>query len=814
MHPIIQKKWILTSERPDSIWLAACFLSTVLGVTDVRAAVTDEQSASASLELQEVVVTATRQESPLSKVPISVSTLTGEQLASRGITNVEDIMRTVPGVEFDRVLGPVTSISIRGIASSSGAATTGVYLDDTPIQVRLIGQGQTVTNPYPNVFDLERVEILRGPQGTLFGAGSEGGTVRFITPQPSLTTSSGYTREEISFTQNGDPSYETGIAAGGPVVDETLGFRVSAYYRRDGGYIDRVDFLTGSTSERDSNWQKSGSFRAALAYAPTDGVKITPAVYYQKTDMHDKGAYWAFLSSPSNGTFNDGAQVPEPTYDHFVLPSVDVSITKGIVDIHSTTSFLDRVTRVYQNYSNFIPVFLGATVTPQLMSGPLAAYSNQGADRNTQRSFTQEIRVSSNDAAEPFRWTAGLFFERAKQQAFATVPDSEASFDALTEGLFGLPGAQVWGLPLIPCPNTFAGSQMCSYINRDDGTDQQLAGFGDARYQFTEKLSLDVGVRIARTKFTETTYQNGAINGGLSSSFGSESETPVTPKVNVSYQIEADDLLYATASKGYRVGGANGPLPPACDTNLQSLGYQHGAPSTYRSDNVWSYEIGNKIAFLDRRIRIATSAYLINWNDIQQTVNLVSCGLAFVDNLGRARSKGADVSFEAQVTPDVAFALTAGYTSASFTKTLYGAPTTAGAATVIINKGDDVGFNDIGPSPWLVSASLEQKFRVGTHKFTGRIDDDYQSAASRHTPEFDQSTTLYFARAFARRATNLVNGRVTANLEQINVSLFANNIFNAHPQLNRVNLGPQSNLIDEFTTLRPRTLGVNFEYRF
>src|SRR3984957_17838163 len=170
--------------------------------------------------LQEIVVTATRHEESLSKVPISVTALTQDAMDERGIKDFQDIARFTPGVNIDN--SGTNAISIRGISSSAGAGTTGIYIDDTPIQMRSLGFNPDDT--LPKTFDLDRVEVLRGPQGTLFGAGSEGGTVRYILTQPSLTKDSTYARSEVSFTQYGEPSYEAGVAHGGPIIDGTLGF--------------------------------------------------------------------------------------------------------------------------------------------------------------------------------------------------------------------------------------------------------------------------------------------------------------------------------------------------------------------------------------------------------------------------------------------------------------------------------------------------------------------------------------------------------------------------------------------------------------
>src|SRR5580692_7028688 len=193
--------------------------------------------ADASGPLQEITVTATRHEESLSKVPISVTALTQDAMDLRGIKDFQDVARFTPGVRIDNT--GTNNIAIRGISSSGGAGTTGIYIDDTPIQIRALAFNPD--DALPKNFDMDRIEVLRGPQGTLFGAGSEGGTVRYITTPPSLTKDSLYARSELSFTQGGEPSYEAGLAAGGPIIDGTLGARATIWFRRDGGWIDRVD---------------------------------------------------------------------------------------------------------------------------------------------------------------------------------------------------------------------------------------------------------------------------------------------------------------------------------------------------------------------------------------------------------------------------------------------------------------------------------------------------------------------------------------------------------------------------------------------
>ena len=266
-------------------------------------------AASAGVGLEEIVVTAQRRTERLQDVPISISAYSSEQMDVQGVRTVDDIARLTPGITFQRTDArntAMSSISIRGIASAAGAATTGIYIDDTPVQVRALGAGATAFNAFPQVFDLDRIEVLRGPQGTLFGAGSEGGTVRFITPQPSLTHMSGYVRSELGYTQGGDPSFEAGAAFGAPIVEDKLAFRVSAWFRRDGGWVDRTEWDHTSTQVYPptaptpasvtnsvgmaSNWQNSSAVKGALLFSPVEGLTITPSIYYQKMQLNDTSA--------------------------------------------------------------------------------------------------------------------------------------------------------------------------------------------------------------------------------------------------------------------------------------------------------------------------------------------------------------------------------------------------------------------------------------------------------------------------------------------------------------------------------------------
>ena len=778
---------------------------------DTPPAVGNDQDGSEAV--QEVTVTATRYAESIAKVPVSVTALTGEDLQAQGVKNMDDITRLVPGVSFNYSIANSSSISIRGISSSSGAATTGVYINETPIQSRTMGQGGTTTDSYPTVFDLDRIEVLRGPQGTLFGAGSQGGTIRFITPQPDLRNSSVYAHSEFASVAGGEPSYNAGIAVGTPIIDDVLGIRVSGYFQRDGGYIDRVNPLNGDMVDRDSNWQNNSSVRAALTYAPVESVKITPSVFYQRTFVNNQPSIWAYSSDTSSNQFRTGSQVEQPTTDTMTLPALDISVDLGRAEFHSNTSYLDRTYKVLQNFSNFIPAVVGVDVYPGTFIPGLPGWTSQATDYNTQGSFTQEFRLQSNDPSQRLKWVAGLFYQRSAESASEVLPETPADYDAFAEALFGASGESVFGFPLANVsafPFTPYTSQTdYSFVNMTRGVDKQIAGFADLTYKVTDRLALNAGVRVAHTTFDFWSFGDGPFAGGPSLTSGEQKDRPITPKFGVSFQADPDDLLYASASKGFREGGVNAPVSDLCNGQLASLGLNQ-APPGFKSDSVWSYEIGSKNAFNNRRLEIETSAYIIDWTGIQQSIYLSSCGMTFTSNIGKARSKGFDLSMQAHPINNLTLTAAAGYTKAEYTQTVVGGPPSVnGAQTYIVNKGDS-----LGAYPWVIAAGIAYRFDVLGHRSNARLDYSYKSAAPDNTPQFDSTSVSFNPRAWQAPATRLVDGRAGMQFGGTEVSLFVRNLFNSHVDLSRVSLAPVHNYIDEFILLTPRTVGVTVDYRY
>jgi iron complex outermembrane receptor protein len=559
---------------------AAAALLAATSTQPVIAQTAEKTAGAAGLE--EVVVTATRREERLQDVPISVSAFSQEKLDSQGLKNIDDLSRLSPGVTFSRngtgssanYNDENSDISIRGIDSSAGSSTTGVYIDDTPVQSRHIGFG--AVNVFPQLFDIERVEVLRGPQGTLFGAGAEGGALRFITPAPNMVGTSGYARAETAWTDGGDPSYELGAAVGTALIDDVLGLRVSASYRRDGGWVDRATYTVDTsqstllptiayagTTEKAANWQDTMTLRAALKWKASDTVTVAPSIYYQRLHINDSAIYWPALSDASSGVFRNGNQLKNPSTDPFYLGAIkiDWDVTPGVHFV-SNTSYYSRNQYATSDYTQYLRVTWAlygnvlypppAQPIPYPNTYPQPGDAGYAPFRDEQHNFYQEFRLTSTDPNARLTWTAGLYYAHTNENVYEDIFDN--NLEAETGG-----GVCAWiG---VTCPNG-----QILHLPEQRNVEKQIAGFGEVGFKITETVKATVGLRVARIDIDGTSAVGGAFNFAplepLVAAESKTSETPVTPKFVLGYQPDRDNLFYASASKGYRSGGVNYAVAP------------------------------------------------------------------------------------------------------------------------------------------------------------------------------------------------------------------------------------------------------------
>ena len=767
--------------------LPTCVLADTTGPADTG-----------SPELQEIVVTATRRAESIDKVPVSITAMSQESMDQQGVKSIDDVAKFTPGLNFaPSGDGLTNSIAIRGVSSGVGASTTGIYIDDTPIQVRS-GTGIVTANTYPQVFDLDRVEVLRGPQGTLFGTGSMGGTIRFITPQPDLHNYSMYSRAETSFTKGGDPSYEAGAAVGGPIVDGTLGFRVSAFFDNAGGYVNRLPFDGSDETEKDINAARTTVLRAALKFAPNDSLVITPSIYYQKQRNYND-YFWLSESNPSASDFNSGYTQQEPIVDSFSLPSLNVQWQFSGMELISNTSFFYRNLKRDSDYSNFIFHALGGGYTP---SAPVPDYRSQSQDAVRQNSMTQEVRLQSATADSPLQWVVGALWQSSRLYTNQYVYDP--LFPQLVQGLFDDSVQDVFGEGLADGIYSFKVGQWAK--------DKQSALFGQLDYAFTSQLHGILGARVARMTLDYYRQFSGPLacvlcNGTVEQTGGSTpATTPVTPKIGVTFEPDNNATYYITASKGVRVGGINNPSvaagTPGCPNGLD-------VPPTYRPDSLWSYEIGAKNKFLDGRLRTEASIYYIDWRDIQESVSTDSCvTTSFKGNVGRAKVKGFDLAVEWRVIQSLTMSLAGGYTHARYATTSFGPPGVGGAPQIIASDGDSLGV-----APWNAAVSGEYNFVAWQRPIYFRMDYTYTAKDTTGTPVQDPSTQVYDPQIPTNPAIKLLEARLGMHFGAWDVSVFGRNLLNDAPVLGLVH----DSLADPLfygTTVRPRTIGLTAVARY
>jgi iron complex outermembrane receptor protein len=817
----------------------------------------------ASNALEEVVVTATRQSSTVNKVALSITAVTQKSLEQQGIHTVQDLSASVPAL---RITPPATNglqISIRGIASSQGAATTGIYLDDTPLQRRAgAGAVNGIGVVIPQLFDLDRVEVLRGPQGTLYGGSSEGGTVRFITPTPSLTKMSGMARAEVNSVQDGAIGYEAGVAVGGPIVNDKLGFRISVWDRHDGGYIDHVSGFTGNKLATDTNSKDYQAVQAKLLWAPTDRFSVTPSFYYSRTYLADADQSWQnvpqftqaaryysatgapttpalakftypahtygpynmwgpnksgmnqcvyanALASPSN----DQCPAYQPQTNTVTIPTLTLDYRFDGVSFKSITSY------VVQNNKGSQPMFVNSLGTanggnPFVFNLPYmyAQYAYETYDHQ----WNQEFRLASTNPDSRFQWVAGAFYSSSTSHSDSL--DIETA-DAYTRVLKGIPLTPSYGPGTSPYtdPNVYS-------FRTQTLLETELAGFGEANYFITSKLKATVGLRVSQTSFKYNLAFGGPavgflvpdkLNGGLAA--GTVTETPVTPKFGLSYQINPNDLVYVTAAQGFRAGGVNNTPPAArCAADIAAVGLTT-TPQTFASDSVWSYEAGAKLRLFDGRAQVNSSVFYIDWKSPQTTFALPTCGFSYVINAGQAQSKGVDVQTQFRLTNRLTGNLAVAYTDARYVKGVTGpAPTN----TAFVTSGDL-----LPGAPWNVNLGLNYQFDVAAMPAFVRGDFRY-SSRYRSGGQWPDST--YSLQSLYTGEMRQLNLRAGVTVQSWELSLFADNVTNSQ-DINGVSYpagrstgctDPPCSVARSFfpvnpvTMLKPRTIGIAASVRF
>jgi outer membrane receptor protein involved in Fe transport len=724
-----------------------------------------------AVSLDEIVVSAMKRDELLSTVPMSISVLSADRLSESGITDIGGVAAVSPGVEynFSSQFGPgiLTDIAIRGISAQKGGATTGLYIDDTPIQM----PHSVFNNPFPLTFDLARVEVLRGPQGVLFGRSAEGGAIRFITNEPSTTTASELYRSEVSATEHGATSYEAGAAAGGPLIADVLGARISAWYRHDGGYVDRIDPFTGATVDADANHSASELLRLGFAFEPDDRFRIVPGFSYQSVRLHDTPVFYADQSAPAMGVLDNGKLLDQPSTDEFRMGSVRATARLNGANLTVVTSYFDRTAAATVDQTNAAGVdYFGGFGNPLGPEFP-TSYSDAVPSLLFQHQIqeTAEMRIASSGPSGPWTWLGGAFYSRLNESS--------------TEDTYAITAPSNPGI----------------LTDAEDVT-REISIFGYGRWSFTSQWSAGAGMRLGWTQTGGRSRNGGFANTNpVPFATSSDRETlPPTPRLDLSYQPDGLNLFYASVARGFRSGGLNGNRPIECDGSADPLAY---AP-----DSVWSFELGAKNQLFGNRLQINTSIFDIRWPGVQVYV-YDACGHGLTTNAGEARSTGFDLDLEALVTDRLRVTLALGMLDARYVRTVR-----AANGDLIVDKGAAGGLPSV-PAPWDGTVSARYEWPLA-HDARGYV--RMEEIVHSHNPgpfsELDPKNTNYDQSLRADPATDLLNLQLGVAWGTSDIRLFVDNALDSQPVLQRDVDAPGSPLVYAYT-FRPRTIGVRANWR-
>ena len=640
-----------------------------LALTGIASVSYSQQSPPAPASaMEEVIVTAQKRESNLQDVPFSVSATSEEQIRNSGSENLIDLARNVAGLAIAD-LGPGQSqMAIRGISSGQVIRDqpglkeqVGVYLDESPISVALF-------TPDLELFDLERFEVLRGPQGTLFGAGSEAGTVRYITRQPQIGKLEAFTDASVEEAQHGDAGGMARGALNAPLGDSAA-VRLDLYWHHLPGFIDAVQ--PGGGLKKDVNDGDRTGLRLAVLFKPSDELSVTPRVVYQnlttngfpRVDLYNiLGNPYTTIAPVTLGSLEQYTQQREGLLDQFLLSDLKVDYSFGPATLTSITSYTHRNVRVLRDATQ-----LTGSVTFDALGIPDQATVRINSplfDRTGLNVLSEEVRLASN-GNDMVQWLGGAFFQHIDRHYGQSLPTP--GYDAVV----GAPSSAFDA----PADTPFYSD--LSYRMK------QYAAFGEATWHVTGQWALTGGLRYY--KFTEDksvlfggvfsgeTFINPPQNTIPGPINNSTSSSGTSPRVIVSYKLTDDVMLSAQAARGFRLGGINDPinLPLCKGTDAEVFGHQ----LFWGDEKTWNYELGMKSQWMDHRVTFNVSVFDSEIRDLQANTTAGSCSSRIVFNVPTARSRGVEAELFARPDANWDFGLSATFLDAKLTSSVI-APST------------------------------------------------------------------------------------------------------------------------------------------
>ncbi|HXA47006.1 MAG TPA: TonB-dependent receptor, partial [Burkholderiaceae bacterium] len=732
----------------------------------------------------------------------SISVIRGEDLVAAHITDFEDVTRSIPNISFsggggggDAGNGPgLSNIEMRGISSQAGSATVGVYMDDVSMTV---GNQYSMGIAEPKFFDLDRVEVLRGPQGTLYGASSMGGTVKFISNQPNLTQQESTVYSEVSSTKDGGTSYTANGVFNAALIPNELALRIGVETAHQNGYINQVSPINGAPIASGINWENDSVVRMAMKWVPAKNLTITPSIFFQQVTTGDTSVTSLALpanlaATPTTLPENEAAKFTrEPGSDQLLVPSLTIGYGTDYGDMTSVTSYYQRKFNRVQDGNNENSAFIANGLINPSLTGLVAAVNALPSSiilNNQVRQFSQEVRMASkayDPSVSPVTWLGGVYFS----DQHTTINENDP--------VYGITAAFNAANQLPSDSNAIAGAVPEGFPNDNvyfaarHYHDKQQSIFGEANYYFVPTLHATAGLRYIQA--TDSLDRTGDLFFNLSTATATtgyqrtvtdSSGNKFTPKFALTWEVDPTNTLYVSAAEGFRIGGTNFPIPVGnCGT---------ASPAGFGADSLWSYEIGDKSRFFGNRMSINTSAFYVNWKNLQQLISL-PCGFNYTTNVGNASSYGAELELKAKPISNVTIGLAAGLTHATLTNSDGAAAGTTGAVD---------GANVPGVPKFNVALTGQYNFNVngdtygfvrGASHWTGKSYGGFDPSPS-NDPDY------------MRPSYNTIDASTGLIWDKWELSLFVKNVLNNDLVIQHPVVQTTTN---EAYRIAPRTIGIS-----
>lgn len=728
--------------------------------------------------IEEIIITAQKREAGLQDTSVSVTAIPESELTLRNIDDIADYLSYVPGVFATEQgsagpRGGARLITIRGIVPGPGDNAFGYYLDESPLMAS-----------DPRLYDISRIEVLRGPQGTLYGQGTSGGAIKIVTNQADLNEFQAKFLGEGYNLEHGELGYQANAALNFPLIKDTLALRLVGYYREEAGFIDRVAQPASQAAafgpenavnalnhiEEDFNDETTKGVRAQLRYEPSANFSITPSVIYQKTKVNGRQAF-----QPKVGDLQRVSEIQTPEEEEFVHASVRLNYQFDWAEFTYVGTYMHQTGESIEDISGFSRASLAPLLGTLPGASPLFIFGDR-------KNVVQELRLAS-PVDQRFRWLAGFYYDDRE-----LTGEDEAGKPFLRGETIGLNAA-------FPA---FFPTDTSLVVGGHTKSDEKSL-FGEIEYDLTEKLTATIGLRYYVFETDRLVRRGGIFFGTFDTNFPieltSESRnTGLNPKFSLSYDVTDDIMVFGTAAEGFRRGGTNIGLPSAlCGADLAAIGLTQ-PPTDFDPDSLWSYELGAKTSWFNNRFVANMTGFYVDWSDVQQSILLPTCRFSFTTNVGEARSAGFELEMTAMPMTGLEVSLSLGFTDTEITDIPQEFQFSAEFA-----EGDRLAL----VPDWSVSSYVQKSFPVFDGSKNAYLRFEYQFLDDRT----DTSTSNLESFELMHIRAGLVG-------EKWNVQLFVENLTDSRPILAEDTFGGGPNFPVGAWTLRPRSFGVQVGMNF